>query len=142
MNRKYWIAVASYNHVQSGVKGGFCQVSHGKEIPLKRMKNNDVIIYYSPTKELGVKDKFQSFSAIGKLIDDTIYQVFMTSDFSPYRRNVEFYTEITPVNIHKLLYDLDFITDVQHYGQKFRYGLFEITKKDALTIWKAMVNQK
>lgn len=141
MTRRYWIGVASCNHVQLGVKGGFCQVCHGKAQPLKRMSKNDVIIYYSSTKELGVKDRFQSFSAIGRLIDDDIYQFSMTETFSPYRRNVEFYTSITPVNIHSILYHLDFITDVQHYGQKFRYGLFEITKKDAMTIWKAMIHQ-
>ena len=95
MTRRYWIGVASCNHVQLGVKGGFCQVCHGKAQPLKRMSKNDVIIYYSPTKELGVKDRFQSFSAIGRLIDDDIYQFSMTETFSPYRRNVEFYTSIT-----------------------------------------------
>lgn len=139
MTRRYWIGVASYNHVQLGVKDGFCQVCHGKEKPLKRMNHNDIIIYYSPTKTLGVKDRFQCFSAIGKLIDDNVYQFSMTETFSPYRRDVEFYTRITPVNIHQILHHLDFITDSQHYGQKFRYGLFEITKKDAMTIWKAMI---
>lgn len=138
MSRSYWIGVASLNHVELGVTGSFCQVCHGKEKPLKRMNESDVIIYYSPTTELGKKDRFQSFSAIGKVIDDRVYPFAMSEDFVPYRRNVEFYTKVRPVNIHQLLNNLDFITDVKHYGEKFRYGHFEISKKDAMTIWHAM----
>jgi len=32
---RYWIGVASKNHVALGVAGGFCQIAHGKAAPLK-----------------------------------------------------------------------------------------------------------
>jgi hypothetical protein len=35
--KKYWIGVASYEHVQRGIKGGFAQVCHGKISTLKHM---------------------------------------------------------------------------------------------------------
>lgn len=35
---KFWVGVVSKEHVQRGVKGGFCQVCHGKKGPLNRMK--------------------------------------------------------------------------------------------------------
>lgn len=50
---RYWIGVASREHVHRGVKGGFAQVCHGKPGPLERMAEGDWIIYYSPTVEFG-----------------------------------------------------------------------------------------
>jgi hypothetical protein len=50
---RYWIGVASKEHVMRGVQGGFAQVCHGKEGPLKQMTPQDWIIYYSPTIKFG-----------------------------------------------------------------------------------------
>ena len=52
---KYWIAVASRDHVRNGIKECIAQVCHGKQSPLKRMKPDDWIIYYSPTRSLAKK---------------------------------------------------------------------------------------
>ncbi len=49
---KFWIGVASQEHVKIGEKGGFCQLCHGKSAPLKRMKKGDFIIYYSSKKQM------------------------------------------------------------------------------------------
>lgn len=35
---KFWIGTVSKEHVMKGVAGGFCQVCHGKQAPLNRMK--------------------------------------------------------------------------------------------------------
>ena len=43
---KFWVGVVSKEHVQRGVKGGFCQVCHGKKGPLNRMKKGDYLLYY------------------------------------------------------------------------------------------------
>lgn len=138
MNRKYWIGVASLNHVEIGVKGGFSQVCHGKKIPLQRMKKNDVIFYYSPTIQLNTNYKCQCFTAMGRVKDDVVYQVEMSPNFFPYRKNIEFYLEIQHAPIKGLIHKLDFIENKVKYGEKFRFGHFEISKKDALTIWNAM----
>lgn len=58
-----WIAVASAEHVQKGRLSGFMQVCHGKGAPLRRMKPNDWVVYYSPTVTFGGRDKLQSFTA-------------------------------------------------------------------------------
>ena len=34
--RRFWIGVASRDHVNVGVKGGFIQLNHGKQAPLRR----------------------------------------------------------------------------------------------------------
>jgi len=44
---KFWIGVASKDHVLRGIDGGFCQLCHGSAQPLKRMSVGDWLIYYS-----------------------------------------------------------------------------------------------
>ncbi|MEG0327250.1 MAG: EVE domain-containing protein [Erysipelothrix sp.] len=138
MNRRYWIGVASFEHVKLGVESGFSQVCHGKKAPLKRMKQNDIIFYYSPTLKFGSKEKYQCFTAMGRFIDDEVYQFEMPKNFFPYRRNVDFYQPLKHASIHTLIPNLDFIDNPSRYGEKFRFGLFEITHHDALVIWNAM----
>jgi EVE domain len=52
---KYWIVVASKEHVKEGVQAGFMQACHGKASRLKRLQEKDWVIYYSPKKYLLVK---------------------------------------------------------------------------------------
>ena len=51
--RKYWIAVASAEHVRRGRGEGFMQINHGKAAPLKRVKLDDRVVFYSPALTLG-----------------------------------------------------------------------------------------
>ena len=37
---KYWIAVASAEHVRRGNQGGFMQVNHGKAAPLRTAQSH------------------------------------------------------------------------------------------------------
>src|ERR1700686_3466347 len=46
--RRFWIGVASRDHVNVGVKGAFIQLNHGKKAPLRRLKAGDGVIMYSP----------------------------------------------------------------------------------------------
>jgi hypothetical protein len=41
---KYWIIVASRDHVQRGVEEGICQTCHGKGAPLKKMSEGDWVV--------------------------------------------------------------------------------------------------
>jgi hypothetical protein len=61
---RYWIGVASREHVMRAVKGGFVQVWHGKEGPLKQMAPDDWIISYSPTLKFGEKANVQALNLI------------------------------------------------------------------------------
>ncbi len=62
---RYWVGVASRDHVLLGVAGGFCQVCHGKQAPLARMKQGDWILYYSPKTGMNSGEKVQAFTAVG-----------------------------------------------------------------------------
>lgn len=90
--RRYWLAVASREHVQTGVRygqgaldsllelgacsifsrlhrvsGGFGQACHGKSNPLARMRAGDGIVYYSSVEKFGSKIKCQRFTALGSV---------------------------------------------------------------------------
>lgn len=135
--KRFWIAVASREHVMHGVAGGFAQVCHGKPGPLKRMAEDDWIIYYSPTEIFGEKNPCRRFIAIGQINAEEPYMFAMSKDFVPWRRNVSFSTS-HEVAIEPLLDRLSFIHDKQRWGFPFRRGCFEIPKTDFYLIAKAM----
>lgn len=64
---KHWIGVASQDHVRRGVEGGFCQLGHGKEAPIRRLSTGDRIAYYSPRTTLEGGDPVQGFTVIGTI---------------------------------------------------------------------------
>lgn len=134
---KYWMAVASKQHVELGVLGGFAQVCHGKKGPLSRMKEKDWIIYYSPTVIFGEKDPCQSFTAIGRIATGSAYPFEMSPNFIPWRINVHF-EKCHETKIKPLLENLSFITDKKKWGFPFRRGCFEINKQDFALIANKM----
>ncbi|MFN8670902.1 MAG: EVE domain-containing protein [Candidatus Sericytochromatia bacterium] len=130
---KYWIIVASKNHVEKGIKGGFAQACHGKSSPLKRMKKDDWIIYYSPqkifTKEKIKDNSCKEFTAIGQVKDDKVYPFQMTENFCPSRIDINYYKS-NDVSIIPLINELNFIENKKNWGYKFRFGILEINKAD------------
>jgi hypothetical protein len=106
--QKYWIAAVSKEHAQRGVNGSFIQVCHGKKTPLKRMKEGDYLLVYSSKNTMEGNEKCQAFTAIGKVVDNEVYQYQMTNDFKPFRRNIEFH-ECKEAPIAPLINDLEFI---------------------------------
>lgn len=79
---KYWVIVASKDHVLKGVKEGFCQACHGKKAPLARMKERDWVVFYSSKKEFGKSETLQTFTAIGQVKDDNVYEFQMSGTFA------------------------------------------------------------
>lgn len=134
---KYWIGVASKEHVERGVLGGFAQVCHGKAGPLNRMEGGDWIVYYSPTVKFKQKGPCQSFTAIGKIKGGEAYLFSMSEDFTPWRRDVDF-VKSKEIPIQPLIDQLPFIKDKKKWGYPFRWGCFEIQEQDFQIIAKAM----
>lgn len=137
--RKNWIAVASAEHARFGrdaVKG-FMQVGHGKLAPLKRIKADDCVAYYSPTAVYGVKDELQSFVSIGTVRPGEPYAFDMGNGFVPYRRDVV-YAPAQETPIAPLLDGFEFIENRQRWGYKFRFGLFDVSDNDMRRIAQAM----
>ena len=99
---KYWVGVASLDHVKAGVAGGFCQLGHGKHSAVARLSPGDRIVYYSPKTEMGAGDPVQSFTAIGEVLPGEVYMGNMGSGFVPARRDVRFF-EASDAPIRPLL---------------------------------------
>jgi len=135
---KYWIAVASHEHVTMGQEGGFACVTHGKKKPLEKISPHDGIIYYSPTELFGVKKPLQQFTAVCLVKDSNPYQKEnLFDDFSPWAREVV-YKAAKPVGIKDLLDDLSFIKNKRYWGTYFRRGVFAISEEDFRYIAKHM----
>ncbi len=134
---RYWIGVVSKDHVLNGIKDGIMQIGHGKRAPLARLKKNDWIIYYSPVHMFADKNPLQSFTAMGQVTDDEIYQEPIRDDFIPYRRRVT-YIQVIDTPIRPLIEKLSFIKSKKSWGYVFRLGLAEIPKKDFVLLKNEM----
>ncbi|MDW6002513.1 EVE domain-containing protein [Vibrio mangrovi] len=137
---RYWIAVASADHVRNGREWGIMQVCHGKGSPLRRLSPGDGVVYYSPKQRFGYPEKCQAFTAVGQVLEGQPYQVDMGNGFLPYRRDVKWF-EACQADIYPLLPVLHFHDGSRSWGAKFRYGLFEISQEDFETIAHAMMCQ-
>ena len=126
----YWIAVASHDHVIRGVAGGFAQVCHGTEGPLKKMNPGDWIIYYSLTEKFNQPIPYRKFTAIGHIGSGEPYQFKMNDNFIPWRRNVTFIPTINECPIEPLITKLSFIENKKQWGLIFRRGFFEVPFAD------------
>ena len=135
---RFWIGVASRDHVLEGVEQGFCQLCRGKSNPLKRLSPNDWLIYYSPRTTMNGGELVQAFTAIGQILEREPYCFDMGNGFVPYRRDVRFLAA-QEASIRPMLHNLSFIQNKQSWGYVFRFGLFEIPETDFERI--AMVMQ-
>lgn len=136
-----WINTISADHVQRGVEGGFTQADHGKPDRLKRLARGDWIAFYSPKTNYPEGDPLRMFTAVGRVVDDEPYPVQVSPGVQAYRRTVEF-LDCTPVPIRPLLDHLDFIEDKQHWGFRFRFGLFRINDHDFDVIRSALTQRR
>jgi hypothetical protein len=137
---KYWIVVASKDHVKNGVSEGIAQACHGKTSPLKRMHKDDFVIYYSGKQFFGKPERCQEFTAIGKVKDEDVYQFQISPDFCPSRRNIDFF-ECKDIPIRPLINSLNFIQNKKSWGYPFRFGFFEISQHDFDLISSQMLQE-
>lgn len=134
---RYWIGVASRDHVRRGVAGGFCQFGHGKHSAVRRVKPGDRVIYYSPRTALDGGDPVQAFTALGIVAPGEPYMADMGGGFIPARRDMRFLPG-REAPIRPLLDSLSFTRGRPSWGYVFRRGLFEIAPADYAAIAAAM----
>lgn len=134
---RYWIGVASRDHVLKGVEGGFCQLGHGKMSAVRRLSPGDWIIYYSPRAQMGRGDVVQSFTAIGQVRPGAPYDFDMGNGFIPARRDVNFIAS-RDAPVLSLIDKLGFIKNKKNWGYAFRFGILSIPVDDFLIIANAM----
>ena len=136
-DRTYWIGVASKDHVDYAVAGGFTQLNHGKAGPLERMHADDGFVFYSPRTAYPDGEVLQAFTAIGRVASGIVYQATLATDFRPFRIDVH-YLPSQPAAIRPLIAQLSFIRSKTYWGAAFRYGTLRIPEADVLLIAEAM----
>lgn len=135
----HYVIVASLNHAQIAIDGGFAQANHGKLSPMKRLRKGDGVVFYSPKLKYQHPEPCQKFTAIGRVLDEEAYQVLQMEDFEPWRREVEWKEGVMQIEIKPMLQDLDFVKDKRRWGMSVRRGFFEIAKDDFEMIERAML---
>lgn len=140
MSLKFWIGVASKEHVEKGIEWGICQFCHGKMGPVKRLKKGDFVIYYSSKVSMKGNELYQKFTAIGEVMDDMPYQVDMGNSFMPYRRNIKYFDAVH-IDIKPLVLLLPFIKNKAFWGDTFRYGFLEIDQESFRIIADRMLGK-
>lgn len=126
---RYWIGVVSREHVLRGVEGGFAQLGHGKEAPLRRLEKGDWLVYYSPRVAHPDGDPLRAFTAIGQVEDHAAAQVVVSTGFRPWRRRMR-YHHGREVPASGLLPELEVVPDPRRWGLVVRRGLVEIGRND------------
>ena len=132
-----WINTVSRSHVRRGVEGGFTQANHGKPWALRRMNRGDWLVFYSPRTDYPDGEPLQAFTAIGRISDDEAYQVTMSPDFEPWRRDVEF-LDAHEAPVRPLLERLHLTQGKPSWGYVFRRGVVEIDEHDLSVLREAM----
>jgi hypothetical protein len=131
-----WLGVVSAEHVRRGVSLGIAQIGHGKRAGLARMRAGDTLIYYSPRERLRDGEPVRSFTAIGTIADDEIWQAD-EGTFKPFRRRVSYddSAQVTPIEAVKPQLDL---TSIPNWGIVLRRGLVKLSPHDVDVIGRAM----
>lgn len=135
---RYWVGVASRDHVLRGVQGGFAQLSHGKRASLERMGAGDWLVYYSPKESRNGGEPLQAFTAMGHVGGEADYRFDMGGGFVPFRRGVAYLPAKEEAPIRPLIDRLSFIQNKERWGQAFRSGHFEVRREDFELIASAM----
>ena len=134
---RFWVGVASREHVLAAVRGAFCQLNHGKEAAVRRLQIGDSIVFYSPRERMEGGESLQAFTAAGRILDEVPYQVEQSKDFRPFRRKTEYFKS-KGASIHTLLEVLSFTKERTNWGAALRMGIFRMRREDYKKIAKAM----
>ena len=130
-----WLGVVSRAHVRKGTAGGFAQLCHGKAQPLRRMRQGDWLVYYSPTIEMGGA-ALRAFTAIGQVEGTDIYPHDMGGGFIPYRRDIS-YAKAKEVALDMIKEKLALCAG-PNWGMALRRGHLPLDASDFATIAAAM----
>jgi hypothetical protein len=136
-NHRFWLGVVCRDHVRRGVGLGIAQLGHGKRTGLARLAAGDWLVYYSPRTSLRGGEALQSFTAIGEVADDEIWQAD-EGDFQPWRRRVRYLPGAAEAGVREFGDALE-LTSGPNWGYQLRRGLVELGASDFAAIRRAMV---
>lgn len=135
---RYWVVVASADHVRSAVEGGFVQAGHGRRSPVEEFDRGDWIACYAPREQMRAGVAVQAFIAIGEVTDDQFSAIDRGAIGTHHRRRVAWRTRAKPALIRLILDQLSFTRDRTSWGLAFRRSLFAVSSDDFQIIAEAM----
>ncbi len=134
-SRRYWVGVATADHVAEAVAGGFCAVSHGSGA-VAPFGEGDGIAFYASKVSLSSKEAVQRFMAIG-VVGETVGWSTERNGRVLRLRPAE-WKESLSAEARALAPRLSFVTDKEKWGMGFRRSRFEIPAADFAIIAEAM----
>lgn len=134
----HWVVVASLDHAEQAVEGGFVQAGHGRHKAVERFAKDDWVVVYSPRASMRSGAAVQAFTAIGRIVDEEPYAVARGALGTHHRRHVDWRKRDKRAEVKPLIGRLGFVTTGSSWGMAFRRGLFRIDANDFATIAQAM----
>lgn len=100
------------------------------------MQPGDGVVIYAPKLRYGQTEPYQRFVAVG---EGPVFQAEVSPDFQPFRRKASYYI-VTEIPIQPLLEQFTFIHNKARWGDKFRFGCFQIPAAGFALIRSAMTH--
>src|SRR3546814_8869389 len=72
---RYWIVVASADHIRTAVDGHFVQAGHGRRAPVETFHHGAWVACYAPRERMSAGAKVQAFKAVGEVVGDQVLAV-------------------------------------------------------------------
>lgn len=104
---------------------------------MRRLSEDDGVVYYSPRESMNAGASIRAFTAIGRIKAGDAYRADQSDCFRPWRRDVA-YLPAKDALIAPLLDRLSFSAHNANWGWLMRKGFFEITQDDFGVISNAM----
>lgn len=134
-SRRFWVGVATADHVAEARAGGFCAVSHGSRT-VERFAEGDGVALYATRASMSSSEPVQRFMAIGEVGEGLGWSTERNGRVLRLRPAV--WRESLSVEVRPLLPQLSFVADKEKWGMAFRRGRFEIPAQDFALIAEAM----
>jgi hypothetical protein len=137
--RHYFVVIASRERVAAAATGGYIEISRGRASPLERLREGDVVVFYSPREADAGGAVLQQFTAVAQVAAGPAFEGEPRhgSAERPLRRRARYWqAECAP--IRPLLEALDFIRDKKHWGVSLRHGFVQMSAADFRQIARAM----
>jgi hypothetical protein len=137
--RHYFVIIASRERVTAAATGSYIEISQGRASPLERLREGDLVVFYSPRETDPGGAALQQFTAVAQVGAGPVFagEPRHESAERPFRR-VAHYWQAEQAPIRPLLDALDFIRDKKHWGVSLRHGFVQMSAADFRHIAQAM----
>jgi EVE domain len=132
--KKFWLAVVHKDHVLKGKEASIVMICHGKEGPLLKLKEGDLVVFYSPRVLTADKStsNLNSFTGVARIGNTG---VFKNAESMSYRAAT--FLECEETKIEPLVLSWKKKKDTK-WGMALRSGFRELTFEDFTIISEAM----